>query len=500
MGRLKWHYILNILLLSVLLTTAVACEEGALPEMVSPDSAPSLEGFPVINEFYTNEDSWGGSYDVILYWDVSGASRVLIVPDIGEVSPSGEIRVSSPSGSMMEDTTFILMASNEVGSVTASTVVYGGPITGTVERQPEPSKEVVAIPEWGTTDLSSPTRPSILEPAETDRLLENPTLASTQKLPSTDLEAIRDYPTIHYFIADPESIREDGVSRLRYEVSNADWVEVGPFDGRVISDYRAFHGVGGAELWNSWVDVRPNTTKTYYLTAFNRHEGETLHWARRSVNVTVEQQPTIIPIPKVERILPTINYFNANPTTIAAGGSSKLSWDVSNADTVTITAVSLKEVVSSSGSMSVSPSSTTAYKLTATNSNGSQSQNVTITVEGSKLPTPTTPQPEEKAKPDLIITDIWRTGLTEWHYVVMNQGKVECSGSSSELRIDGKGQVSQNISPLAPGESREFYFSHKFTCESGTSHTWSVVADSKNAIDESDEGNNSRTEKFTCSK
>ena len=66
--------------------------------------------------------------------------------------------------------------------------------------------------------------------------------------------------------------------------------------------------------------------------------------------------------------------------------------------------------------------------------------------------------------------------------------------------IDGEAQAVQSISPLAAGESRGFYFSYKFTCETGTSHTWSVVADAKNDIDESDESNNSRTEKFTCSK
>ena len=62
MCKIKLNYILNILLLSLLLLTVGACEEGALPEMVSPDSAPrdvrapstSLEGLPEIPVFEFN--------------------------------------------------------------------------------------------------------------------------------------------------------------------------------------------------------------------------------------------------------------------------------------------------------------------------------------------------------------------------------------------------------------------------------------------------------------
>jgi subtilase family serine protease len=66
--------------------------------------------------------------------------------------------------------------------------------------------------------------------------------------------------------------------------------------------------------------------------------------------------------------------------------------------------------------------------------------------------------------------------------------------------IDGEPRLIQNIGPLESGESREVYFSYKYACESGTPHMWSVAADVKNTIDESDEDNNSRQGKFTCSK
>ena len=110
------------------------------------------------------------------------------------------------------------------------------------------------------------------------------------------------------------------------------------------------------------------------------------------------------------------------------------------------------------------------------------------------------PSPTEKAKPDLVITDIWRAGSTQWYYTIKNQGKVECDGSSSQLIFDDKPHAVQSVGPLAAGESRQLYFSYKYACESGTSHTWAVVADVKNAIEESEEGNNSLVEKFICSK
>jgi hypothetical protein len=125
----------------------------------------------------------------------------------------------------------------------------------------------------------------------------------------------------------------------------------------------------------------------------------------------------------------------------------------------------------------------------------------TLSLTSTPTATPTiTPSPLKKAKPDLVITDIWRSGSTFWYYMVKNQGDVECGGSSSELMIDGEPRLLQNIGPLASGESREAHFSYKYACEAGTSFIWSVAADVKSAVAESDENNNSLTEKFTCSK
>ena len=75
---------------------------------------------------------------------------------------------------------------------------------------------------------------------------------------------------------------------------------------------------------------------------------------------------------------PIVLNFSASPSTINQGGSSTLSWSVSEADTVTITPD--VGTVASSGSTSVSPGVTTTYILTATNSAGSVTASVTVTV------------------------------------------------------------------------------------------------------------------------
>ena len=73
-------------------------------------------------------------------------------------------------------------------------------------------------------------------------------------------------------------------------------------------------------------------------------------------------------------------FFIANPSTIAAGASSTLSWKVENATTINISGIGS---VAASGSAPVSPSATTTYTLTASNANSSQSATATVVVSGS---------------------------------------------------------------------------------------------------------------------
>ncbi|MEW5994689.1 MAG: FlgD immunoglobulin-like domain containing protein, partial [Candidatus Zixiibacteriota bacterium] len=76
--------------------------------------------------------------------------------------------------------------------------------------------------------------------------------------------------------------------------------------------------------------------------------------------------------------VPVINSFEANPDTIGTGGSATLSWNVSNATTVSINQGI--GTVDSIGQTTVYPSATTTYTLTATNADGSVIATAKVTV------------------------------------------------------------------------------------------------------------------------
>ncbi len=77
---------------------------------------------------------------------------------------------------------------------------------------------------------------------------------------------------------------------------------------------------------------------------------------------------------------PVIQNFQAMPSTISSGGSSTLTWSVSNVTSVTISGITGSQAAS--GSLSVSPTATTPYTLTATNAAGTATSSVQVTVLG----------------------------------------------------------------------------------------------------------------------
>ncbi|RLC35015.1 MAG: hypothetical protein DRH33_08835, partial [Candidatus Nealsonbacteria bacterium] len=87
-------------------------------------------------------------------------------------------------------------------------------------------------------------------------------------------------------------------------------------------------------------------------------------------------------------VLPIINTFNANPTTIDFGNSTALSWEVSGADTVSIDQGI--GIVTASGTIDITPSTTTTYTLTAT---GNSSAITTAEVKVTVMNVPLTLQP-----------------------------------------------------------------------------------------------------------
>jgi len=173
-------------------------------------------------------------------------------------------------------------------------------------------------------------------------------------------------PVIYAFTTSPNSMSAGGTSTLSWSVSNANTVNIVP-------------GVGNVAATGS-MSVMPSSTTIYTISAVNAN-GSTNATTQVIVNQTpvynmgnVDTQPPIG--------LPLINEFSASPTSVSAGGTSTLSWSVSNANTVNIQPGIGN--VAASGSTTVAPSSTTTYTISAVSSNGST--NATTQIQVATIP------------------------------------------------------------------------------------------------------------------
>lgn len=153
------------------------------------------------------------------------------------------------------------------------------------------------------------------------------------------------------FTASPSTIAPGGSSTLSWNVPGASSVTI---------TAPGLSQPGGA---SGSLVVKPAATTTYNLAA-------TYQGGCPQVNLST----TVI----VCSGKPTVSSFTAAPTVISSGGTSTLAWNVSDADSVTITPV--VGVVAASGSKAVSPSATTTYTLTATNACGTSTALVKVTV------------------------------------------------------------------------------------------------------------------------
>ncbi len=177
-------------------------------------------------------------------------------------------------------------------------------------------------------------------------------------------------PAITKFFADPPTVKRGESVILRWEVKNATELILFPPGQKLDPLTPGF-------------EHRPSRTTEYQLIARNS--------AGKMVSKTV----------RVEVVDPSqaqIVRFEATPTTINAGESATLRWEVQNARRVVIDN-GIGEVSPTTGEFIVTPSATTTYTLTAYDAEGRPAQaKVTITVRSpessgstSATPPPTPP-------------------------------------------------------------------------------------------------------------
>lgn len=164
-------------------------------------------------------------------------------------------------------------------------------------------------------------------------------------------------PSIDSFSFNQSTITAGQTATLSWGVTNATKVSISP-------------NIGDVALTGT-IDVSPQTTTTYTLTATNE-SGNSTKTAILNVNASSA---------------PIINYFNANPANVAAGKPATLSWEVLGATSINIS--NGIGGVASKGSLSVMPTATITYTLTADNAYSTVKKSATITVDTSTV-SPTT--------------------------------------------------------------------------------------------------------------
>ncbi len=317
---------------------------------------------PVITSFNANPSTIFNGSSSTLQWSVTGATSVAIHPnigpDIGSVATSGNLPITPTA-----TTIYTLEATN-----TFTTDPVTATVTVTVLDTPPTITEFKAsqtniLPgasstlSWNVTGATavfinqgigakplSGTQP--VSPAATTTY----TLVATNGNFSVSATAtVTVTPVITTFTASPRNIVSGGLSTLQWNVTGATSLSIDQGIGTVSSS--------GTRT------VTPTTNTTYTLTA-----------TMNSIPVAV---PITITVTAAE--LPTITTFTAIPRHIIGGGLSTLSWNVSNA-----TSVSIDQgigAVSPSGTQTVTPATTTTYTLTATNGSGSSIAAVTIATD-----------------------------------------------------------------------------------------------------------------------
>jgi hypothetical protein len=188
-----------------------------------------------------------------------------------------------------------------------------------------------------------------------------------------------------------ENTGEAGTGELLIEIEDEN-------EDRLHDDFQEHLAFGAKEerlfsfLWT------PVTAGLRYVDAgaFSKTWGSLYDWAWHGASFTVLEDTASLPDPEPEA--PTL-VLSADPSTIAPGASSTLSWD---ADDVNQCEADWTDATSTEGVLDVTPTETTAYEMTCAGEGGEVTESVTVTIEEDEPEE----EPESEQKSNVVINEV----------------------------------------------------------------------------------------------
>lgn len=186
------------------------------------------------------------------------------------------------------------------------------------------------------------------------------------------------------------------IPRLRYEmltrrvrtgndppVADAGADQMGASAGTITLDGSASYDPDGDEITFNWAQIGGQTVSISGVTTakatFTAAAGQTYQF-RLTVKDT-QGAKSVARVTVTTQAAPTVKIvrFEATPSTVKAGQSVNIVWEVQDADEVTISGIG--KVDPRTGTSTVAVDATTVYQLTAKNKTSEQSKTLTVTVE-----------------------------------------------------------------------------------------------------------------------
>lgn len=315
---------------------------------------------PFIRTFTASPMTIQQGEEVTLAWEAENSDRVTIDNGIGQQPVIGSV-TARPGQSTTYTITAVGPGGQANASVTVTVIAAGDPEITRFEASPRTiAPGMQAELSWETENAEGVEIDNgIGAQAAKDSIFVNPSQTTTYTLTAfgngtqvtaqtTVTVAAQNAPVITSFSASPAAILEGGSTTLDWTTQNVTSVDID-------------NGVGTGLPANGSVQVSPQTTTTYTLTAHGQNGS-----VMEVVTVTVNPAP------------PQVLSFTASPASINAGGQTTLSWDTDNATSITIdNGIGTQPAV---GTVSVSPAQTTQYTLTAMGPGGMASAQVSVTV------------------------------------------------------------------------------------------------------------------------